>query len=217
MTSAKPPSTLNIGILGTGHVAAALGAHWIRSGHDVIFGSRDGGAPSGDALQGARVGTVDQAARHGDVVLLAIPANAMECVIKRLGAELAGKVLLDCSNGLSPVDHHLDVPEISGAEEIAGWASESRVVKIFNTTGAENLADPHVGGEAATMFYATDHADARALAHRLAAECGFDPIFAGPLTAARDLEWLTRFWGKLAFGQKLGRRIAFRLLSDHAA
>lgn len=203
---------MKIGVLGTGKVAHAIASHWVRTGHDVLFGNREGVAPDGDFPSGSRFGTLAAAAEHGEVVLLAIPASAMQATVTALADTLAGKVLLDCSNGLSPVDHHQDLPDISGAEEIAQWAPAGRVVKIFNTTGFENLADPGFAGEAATMFYATDNDEARAIADGLAAECGFDPVFAGPLAVARDLEWLTRFWGKLAFGQKLGRRIAFRLL-----
>ncbi len=203
---------MKIGVLGTGSVAHAIASHWVRTGHDVLFGSREGVAPHAEFPAGSRFGRLEDAARHGDAVLLAIPANAMQATISTLSGVLAGKVLLDCSNGLSPVDHHLDLPDISRAEEIAHWAPQSRVVKIFNTCGFETLADPHYGEDVATMFYATDNYNARALAHCLAAECGFEPIYVGPLTAARDLERLTRFWGKLAFGQKLGRNIAFRLL-----
>jgi predicted dinucleotide-binding enzyme len=203
---------MKIGVLGTGKVAHAIASHWVRSGHDVLFGNREATAPVLDFPDGARFGAFGEAAAHGEVVLLAIPAGAMPATIAALAETLAGKVLLDCSNGLSPVDHHQNLPEISGAEEIAERAPTARVVKIFNTTGFENLAEPDFDGITATMFYATDDAPARAIAHDLAAECGFDPIYAGPLTVARDLEWLTRFWGKLAFGQKLGRRIAFKLL-----
>jgi predicted dinucleotide-binding enzyme len=203
---------MKIGVLGTGKVAHAIASHWVRAGHDVLFGNREGVAPDLLFPKGSRFGTLDAAAAHGEAVLLAIPASAMQATITDLADVLAGKVLLDCSNGLSPVDHHQNLPEISGAEEIAAWAPRSRVVKIFNTTGFENLAEPNFEGLAATMFYATDDDDAGALAHGLAAECGFDPIYAGSLTVARDLEWLTRFWGKLAFGRKLGRHIAFKLL-----
>lgn len=203
---------MKIGVLGTGKVAHAIASHWVRSGHDVLFGNREGKAPDLDFPEGARFGALQDAAAHGEAVLLAIPAGAMRETISALHGALAGKVLLDCSNGLSPVDHHQDLPEVSGAEQIAEWVPEARVVKIFNTTGFENLADPDFGGVPVTMFYATDDDHARAVAHGLAAECGFDPVYAGPLAVARDLEWLTRFWGKLAFGQKLGRRIAFKLL-----
>lgn len=203
---------MKIGVLGTGKVAHAIASHWVQSGHDVLFGNREGAAPDLDFPEGARFGTLEDAAAHGEAVLLAIPAGAMQATIQAFSDTLAGKVLLDCSNGLSPVDHHQDLPDISGAEEIAQWAPEARVVKIFNTTGFENLAEPDFDGVRATMFFATDDEAARAIAHDLADECGFDPVYAGPLAVARDLEWLTRFWGKLAFGQKLGRRIAFKLL-----
>lgn len=203
---------MKIGVLGTGKVAHAIASHWVRSGHDVLFGNREATAPDIDFPKGARFGTMADAAAHGEAVLLAIPAGAMQATVTALKDVLAGKVLLDCSNGLSPVDHHQDLPDISGAEEIAEWAPKARVVKIFNTTGFENLAEPDFDGVPATMFFATDDEPARAIAHALAVECGFDPIYAGPLVVARDLEWLTRFWGTLAFGQKLGRRIAFKLL-----
>lgn len=205
---------MRIGVLGAGKVGQAIAGHWVRAGHDVVFGVRDPGS-STTTPEGGRLATLPQAAAHGEVILLAVPAPAMREALGAAGSgHLEGKILFDCSNGLSPVNHDQALPQISGAEEIASWVPGARVVKIFNTTGFENLADPIFAGEPATMFYATDDDEAARLAHLLAGECGFDPVFAGPLLVARDLEWLTRFWGKLAFGQKLGRRIAFRLLRE---
>jgi len=85
-------------------------------------------------------------------------------------------------------------------------------VKIFNTTGFNNMADPKYGAEAATMFYAGDDAEAKAIAAKLAGEIGFDPVDAGPLINARLLELLAMLWIYLAFVQKQGREIAFKLL-----
>lgn len=205
---------MRIGVLGTGQVARAIAGHWVRAGHDVLFGNRSGALDRDAPLPpAARLGTLEDAAAHGEVVLMALPWSAVESVMAGpVGAALAGRVLLDASNSLSPVNHHGALPDQSGAETIAGWVPEARLVKIFNTAGVETLADPEYAGTRATMFYATHHADARELAHTLAAQCGFDPVYAGGLAVARDLEALTRFWGKLAYGQQLGRRIAFHLL-----
>lgn len=77
------------------------------------------------------------------------------------------------------------------------------VVKVFNTTGAGNMADPKYS----TMLYAGDHAGAKKMVGQLAANLGFDPVDAGPLSSARMLEpfacsgsaWLTsRGWGPIS-------------------
>lgn len=38
----------------------------------------------------------------------------------------------------------------SGAEQVAKWAGGARVVKIFNTTGFNNTANPKYGSETLT-------------------------------------------------------------------
>jgi predicted dinucleotide-binding enzyme len=95
---------------------------------------------------------------------------------------------------------------------VATWAPGARVVKVFNTTGANNMANPDFGGIAATMFYCGDDAEAKAAAARLAADLGFDPVDAGNLEQARLLEPLALLWIRLAYVQKQGREIAFKLL-----
>ena len=171
---------MNIAIVGSGRVGTALGEGWKRAGHDVTFAGLD-----------------------AEVVLLAIPWSAVESVVR--DPQLAGKVVLDCTNG-APAGAHC------GGEQVAAWAPKARVVKIFNTTGFENMSNPRYGHEAATMFYAGDDAAAKQTAARLATDLGFDPVDAGPLANARFLESLAAFWGALAYGQKMGRGIAFRLL-----
>jgi 8-hydroxy-5-deazaflavin:NADPH oxidoreductase len=62
------------------------------------------------------------------------------------------------------------------------------------------------------MFYAGNDASAKKVVHRLAEDLGFDPVDAGGLSQAHALEILASFWGALAYGQKMGRGIAFRLM-----
>jgi predicted dinucleotide-binding enzyme len=88
----------------------------------------------------------------------------------------------------------------------------SRVVKIFNTTGANNMADPDYGGTAATMLYAGDDADAKSVAASLARDLGFDPVDLGPLASARLLEPLALTWIWLAHRQKLGRDFVLQVV-----
>lgn len=100
----------------------------------------------------------------------------------------------------------------SAAEQIAGWARGAYVVKAFNSTGWNNMADPIYHGERITMFICGDNARAKDIVTGLAEDLGFEVVDAGALTVARFLEPLAMLWIHLAVVQNLGRDIAFKLL-----
>jgi len=66
------------------------------------------------------------------------------------------------------------------------------------------------------MFYAGNDGGAKRVAHELATALGFDPIDAGVLARARELEHVAALWIALAYGATgapaLGRNFAFRLV-----
>jgi 8-hydroxy-5-deazaflavin:NADPH oxidoreductase len=86
------------------------------------------------------------------------------------------------------------------------------VVKIFNTTGAENMADPNYDGWPAAMMFCGDDPSACEIAAALARDIGFEPLYVGPLERARLIEPHARLWIELALVRKLGRGIAFGLM-----
>jgi len=193
---------MEIGILGCGIVGGTLGTRWRQHGHELLFGLRNPSDAKAQNLakeSGAEVGTAGDASAFGDVVVLAVPWAVAEDAIKSAG-NLSGKILLDCTN---PVTNWPEVEigtEFSGGERVARWAAGAPVVKIFNTTGYLNMANPQYGSEAVTMFYAGDDASAKRAAEQLAADLGFDPLDVGPLSNSKYLEMLAGFWGTLAFG-----------------
>ncbi len=207
---------MNIGIIGAGSVGGTLGTGWARKGHSVLFGVRDASAPELQELldrsgASAKTGTVAEAGAC-DVVVLATPWEATESAIQTAGP-LSGKVVLDCTNPLLPdLSGLIFGNNTSGGEMVAGWAQGARVVKIFNTTGFGNMANPVYGGEATTMFYCGDDAAGKNVAAQLAADLGFEPIDAGPITQCRLLEPLALLWISLAIKQGLGRDFAFKLV-----
>jgi 8-hydroxy-5-deazaflavin:NADPH oxidoreductase len=182
-------TAMRIGVIGAGDVGGTLGRAWVKSGHDIIFGVPNPTAPKMvELLKGtggkAKAGGVAEAAAHGDVVVFATPWAATQDAVRKAG-DLTGKVILDCTNPLKEDLSGLAVGHTtSGAEQVAAWASSKRVVKIFNTTGFENMAQPSYGGTAITMFFAGDDAQAKRVAAQLAQEMGFDPVDAGPLAHA---------------------------------
>ena len=208
---------MRIGIIGAGNVGGALGTAWAKAGHEVKWGVRDPSAGKVQALVGAAdgssAGSIAEAAAHGDVVVLTTPwGSPTEEAIRNCG-DLQGKILFDCTNPLEPDLSGLALGhDTSAAEQVAAWAAGARVVKIFNTTGSNNMENPDYGGQATTMFYAGDDAAAKEAAHRLAEDIGFDPIDAGPLANARLLEPFAMLWIYLAYPGGEGREIAFKLL-----
>ena len=211
---------MRIGIIGSGNVGGTLGRRWAENGHEVLFGSRD---PSSKKMQSlveqvsgkAKAGTLSDAAAYGEVLVLATPWPATEQTLRDLG-DVAGKIIFDCTNPLKP-DLSLDLAGAgSGAEQVASWAEDARIVKVFNTTGYGNMADPGYDGQKATMFFAGDDHVAKSKAARLAEEIGFEAVDAGPLSHARLLEPMAVLWIYLAHVQGMGTGIAFQLLRRSA-
>jgi len=208
---------MKLAILGAGSVGSSLGRAWAKHGHNVIFGVRDVKAPKVQTLlteigTNAQAVTLAEAVAQASVVVLTVTWDAMPEVVEAAG-KLNGKILLDCTNPLvgNQLDATLNLAQ-SGGEQVAVWFPGAKVVKIFNQVGWETMANPQYGTEPATMFFAGNDADAKQIAAQLAAELGFEPIDAGTLAASKFLETLAIFWGQLAYGQGMGRNIAWRLL-----
>jgi NADPH-dependent F420 reductase len=208
---------MKIGIIGTGHVGGALGGRWARSGHEIIFGSRD---PQGEKAQNllrlvsgnVRVTGTTEAVSAAEVVLLATPWSATRDTLDRAGStNLAGKVVIDAVNPIGP-DRLLVGGNTSAAERIASWAPGARLVKAFNSTGSGNMSNTAYGGEKPSLFLCGDDAEAKNVVARLGAELDFDPVDCGPLSMARYLEPLAMLWINLSYNQGFGPDIAFRLL-----
>jgi len=217
---------MRIAILGAGNVGGTLGRRWAEARHDVRFGVRRPEAGA-DAVKGgeglpSRCSVVSpaEAVKEANVVVLATPWGAVADALREAGADagsLDGRPLIDATNPLK-AGFALDVGQNgeSGAERVQALVPNAHVVKAFNTTGAENLRDPRYGGTPTVMFYAGNDAGAKRVAHELAAALGFDPVDAGVLTRARELEHLAALWIALAYGATgappLGRSFAFQLV-----
>ncbi len=207
---------MKIAIIGTGRVGGTLGKAWAIAGHDLVFGSRDPQSQKAQELvksigEKACADTIAAAAAWGEVVVLAVPWNAVEESLRAAGS-LADKLLIDCTNAIAEGMKPALPNTTSGAEQVAGWAPGASVVKAFNITGFDVMANPDFAGQKASLFFCGDDPLAKAKAARLITEVGFESIDSGPLTVARYLESLFFLWISLVRGQGLGRNIAFKLL-----
>jgi NADPH-dependent F420 reductase len=208
---------MKIAIIGAGNVGSTLGKAWAEKGHDIFFGVRH---PRDDKTRqlvdsiGPKVhaGTIPEAAAFGEVVVLATPWQATEAAVEQAG-DLAGKVLIDCTNPLKADLSGLEVGlSTSGAEQVSRWAKGARVFKAFNTTGFNIMADPVIDGTRTVMLVCGDDEAARPTVLQLASDIGFDAVDAGKLVQARLLEPWAMLWISLAFRGSLGRDFGFALL-----
>jgi len=208
---------MTIGIIGSGNVGGALGTRWAKAGHEIVYGTR---SPQADDIKQllsqaggkARAATLQEAARVGEVLLLAMPWGVAQSVLQGLG-DLSGKTLIDATNPLLADLSGLDTGTTTSAgEKVAAWARGAKVVKAFNTVGANIMANASFGAERPALFYCGDDAAAKQTVKQLAEEIGFDALDAGPLTQARLLEPFALLWISLALKCGYGRDIAFKLL-----
>ena len=189
---------MRIAVIGKGNIGGTLGTRWRAAGHDVVYGARDG---SGEGPGGAPVRSISEALKDAEVVLLAVPGQAVPDVVAEQGAALAGKVVIDAVN-------RMGAAEFDSRALIADAAPSARYVRAFNTLGWENFADPVPG---TNLFFAA-HAGARYVAEELIAAVGLDPAYVGDAGAAGTVDALVPLWFALVKQHGGNRRIALRIV-----
>lgn len=206
---------MGISILGAGNVGMALGSAFTQRGEQVTFGVPDANKYRAAVVALgplAQLTSSAQAIESADIVILAVPHGAVASIAQSV-PDWQGKILVDATNPLAPGLSGLTVgTTTSGAEDLANIARHARVVKAFNTTGAENMAHAAYSGGIPMMPVCGDDADARQRVMALATLIGFDAVDMGPLMAARYLEPFAMTWIHLAYRQGYGRQFAFSVL-----
>lgn len=196
---------MKIAMIGAGNVGGTLGKRFCEKGHDVVYGVPD---PSKHSDLNAK--SVADAVKDAEVVVLATPWSATKDAVHAAG-DLSGKILIDATNPIkSTFDGMIDGP--AAAEQVASWAKGAKVAKAFNTVGFNIMANPSFPGGAASMLVASDDADAKKVAMRLAEDIGFEAVDAGPLAQAKYLEDFAWLWISMAMKYGQGREMAFHLM-----
>ncbi len=203
---------MTISIIGAGNVGQGLSQAFAAKGEQVVLGVPDPAKYAHLNTDRVQVGAVAEAIAASAAVILAVPYAATESIARSV-ADWGGKVLVDATNPLAPALAGLSIgTSDSGAETIARAAKGAKVVKAFNTTGAENMANSGYKGGLPLMPVCSDDAAARQQVMSLASLIGFDAVDMGPLSAARYLEPFAMTWIHLAIKQGAGRNFAFARL-----
>jgi 8-hydroxy-5-deazaflavin:NADPH oxidoreductase len=205
---------MKIAVIGAGNVGSALGTGWAKAGRAIVFGARDVNKPELKSLCtriGATAAPSAEAARQGDVVVLALPWTTAEGAVKALG-DLTGKIVIDTMNPLAMKDGALGLDRgftTSAGETVASWLPSAKVVKTFNQVGADMMTEGHRFETRPVMFLAGDDDGAKRTVGQLVGELGFEPLDAGGLRQARILEPFAMVWINQALARGFGRDWAF--------
>ena len=207
---------MRIGILGSGLMGAKLGTIFARAGHEVTFSySRSESKLKRLARQaGAEHGSPRDAARNADAALLAVHWSKMDDVLGQAG-NLAGKVVISCSLPMNKDDTALVIGRTSsGAERLARRLAKAHFVSAFNTVPSEVLFEVFAARRKRgrpSLVYCGDDRKAKRVATRLIRDVGFEPLDAGPLRIARYTEPFALLVAQVAYEQKGGPKVAYRL------
>lgn len=204
---------MKIAIIGAGNVGRALGNGWAAKGHSVVYGVRDPASPKLADIDRSRfpVKPSAEAAAEAEVVVLATPWGGTRAAIDACSG-FTGKIVLDATNPLLPMLAGLDHAEgKSGGQRVQEWAPQAKVVKIFNTTGYNNMTNPKYGADGVMMLYCGDDTAAKGVAKGLAEDLGFNAVDFGPMANAGYSENVAMSWIWLAVKSGQGREIGYVL------
>ena len=180
---------MKIGIIGSGKIGGTLTRLFARQGSEVVVANSRGPESLAGLVEeaggAARAVEIGEAARFGEVVVVAIPVRA----IGELPPDaFPGRIVVDTGNYYPARDgqiDELDEDRLTSSELLAAHLPGARVVKAFNTMYFETLGTEGRPGapreERLALFLAGDDEEAKRVVAALIDELGFAPIDSGSL------------------------------------
>ncbi len=193
-----------IGIVGSGIVGQTLANGFVRHGYDVTIGTNT--ASKREELKSktngkVKIGSFEDAAKFGEVVVVATKGTAAEAALKAAGvANLNGKTVIDTTNPIA------DAPPVNGVlqyftsqneslmERLQALAPEAHFVKSFSCIGNAFMVNPDFNGVKPTMFICGNHDGAKSEVKVILDQFGFDVADMGTVEGARAIEPLCMLW-----------------------
>src|ERR1035438_346832 len=200
---ARKVGIMKIGVLGSGDVGKVLASGFLTHGHQVMMGTREPAKLNEWAKTNAkgRVGSFAEAAKFGEVVVLAVKGGAATEVLRAAGApNLTGKTVVDATNPIA------DAPPTNGVlkfftnldeslmERLQRGFPDARFVKAFNSVGNAGMVNPKFAAGKPTMFICGNDDAAKKTVNVILDQFGWESADMGKAEAARAIEPLCMLW-----------------------
>jgi predicted dinucleotide-binding enzyme len=204
-----------IGLIGAGNIGSQLARLAVARSYDVVI-SNSRGPETLSALVAelgpkARAATAAEAAKAGDIVVIAVPLKSYRAVPVE---PLVGKIVIDANNYYPERDGHireLDNESTTTSELLQAHLRGAKVVKAFNHIRAAALtsdARPAGTSNRRALAIAGDDRAAKATVSRLLDEFGFDTLDAGRLKEGWRFQRDTPAYGPRRTAHALRRDLA---------
>jgi 8-hydroxy-5-deazaflavin:NADPH oxidoreductase len=182
---------MKIAILGgTGKLGLVLARRFHRSGHQTKIGSREIARAVEAASIDPAVGGASnaEAATWCDAALVSVPYRGHGLLVEPLKENLSGKIIIDATVPLDPANLLQTKTESgkSAAEETAALIPDAAVFAAFQTVSHRVL-----GHDDVSLDVLVAGGQRKADVMNLIRSMKLNPIDAGPIEAARQLEQMT--------------------------
>ncbi len=194
---------MKIGIIGSGPVGQALGLGFVKSGYDVMIGTREPGKLKdwlAKAGPSACAGSNVEAAKFGEMIVFCTKWEGAESALALAGKEnFKEKIVIDTTNPLqfeapnSPPVPSLSYPHSSG-KTMQEWLPEAKIVKCFNIVSAAYMAQPKLEEGTPDMFLCGNDESAKKTVSTICQNWGWNVSDIGGISQSYLLENLAMLW-----------------------
>jgi len=196
---------MKIGVLGSGIVGRVLASAFLKEGHSVMLGTRNISKEEVTKWQtensGGLLGSFQETAQFGEIIVLAVSGLAVEDAITLAGKEhFFEKTVIDATNPIAAVPPDNGVLkffttlEDSLMERIQQILPDARLVKAFNSVGNAFMYKPNFPGGTPTMFICGNDDGAKQTVTEILTSFGWETEDMGKAEAARAIEPLCILW-----------------------
>lgn len=203
---------MKITVIGTGNVGSALAGKLADTGHNVMLGVRDINNFKGKELlnlgKSITAKSISDAVKESEIIIIAATPASVKSISELIG-DVSGKVIIDAMNSVFAKPE----PFSNTTEALLSLTNCKDIVKCFNTTGFENMADTKYGDVNIDMFMAGDSVKGKEVARKLSRDIGYEECYDfGGNDKFELIEQFAMSWINLAIIQGQGRNIAFKIL-----
>jgi predicted dinucleotide-binding enzyme len=196
---------MKVGILGSAAVGQALGKAFLVEGYEVMIGTRDTSKESlvkwHTANATAKLGSFADAAKFGELIVLAVSGDVTKQVLELAGPEnFSNKVVIDTTNPIAKglpengVLKYFTSLDRSLMEDLQQSFPTAKFVKAFNSVGNAVMYKPKFSGSKPTMFICGNDEASKKMVTSILDAFGHETEDMGKAEAARAIEPLCMLW-----------------------
>jgi predicted dinucleotide-binding enzyme len=197
---------MKVGVLGSGDVGQVIATGFADLGHEVKIGAREAGNAKAAAwlekTKGKKTsaGTFEEAARFGDVIVVAVLGEAAEQALKLAGtSNFDSKTVIDVTN---PLDFSAGMPpkhlygfSTSSGEKVQAAIPKANVVKTLNIIGNAGMINPRFKQGDPDMLLCGDSEAAKRQVEQILRDFGWKNITdLGGIGQSRVMEAVCLLW-----------------------